>query len=132
MIYAKIDENGNILEFPYRIERIREVPSDAVEVNRNSKRIPTKWYQSLWYDRVEKENDEYVLYYRVGEKLYRSPEHKKECLTLLLKQARENNEKALQSSKITEEVYQNNISIIESVNVNDESTYDNFDGLVYQ
>jgi hypothetical protein len=132
MIYAKIDENGNVLEFPYRIERLREVPSDAVEVDSQSQKPSTKWYQGLWYDRVEKEGDKYVLYYTIGNKKYQSDQHKKETLSLLLKQAQENNQKALNASKITEEVYQNNISIIESVNVNDESTYDNFDGLVYQ
>ena len=58
MIYAKIDEQGNVLEFPYDFERTvefmqtREVPADAVEVDTLSNRPDVAWDEVYDIDEV--------------------------------------------------------------------------------
>ena len=66
MIYAKIDDQGNVLEFPYNFERTmefmqtREVPADAVEVDIASNRPSVAWDEVYDIDEVIIEGDAYV------------------------------------------------------------------------
>jgi hypothetical protein len=126
-VYVKVDEQGNVLEFPYRFQDLRKVPEDAVKCDTVSQRLPTKWYEGLWYDRVEKEGDNYVVYYTIGPKKYSSLDEKKQTLTILVAQAKIDSERNLSLDKITQEQHDENIQILNSIDVNDDATYDSFD-----
>jgi hypothetical protein len=128
-VYAKVDQEGNVLEFPYRFRDLRKVPEDAVKCDTVSQKPKVKWYEGLWYDRVEKEGDNYVVYYTVGLKKYASDMEKKQVLTTLIAQARIDLQAALDSGKITKKQYDSNIKILNSINVDDETTYDNYDNI---
>lgn len=129
-VYVKVDGQGNVLEFPYRIRDIRNIPEDAVKCDTVSQKPKVKWYQGLWYDRVEKDGDNYVVYYTIGLKKYSSEQEKKQVLTTLIAQSTIDSQRSLNSGRITQEQYDNNMSILASVDVNDESTYDNYDNLI--
>lgn len=66
MLYAKIDEQGNVIEFPYRdVDRQAEIPADAVIVDSNTNRPENEWELKLFYDGVFQSSDgSYVLNYR--------------------------------------------------------------------
>jgi len=74
MMYAKINEEGNVVEFPYRdLSRPdflpeQELPADAVEVDTETNRPQDAWDKKLFYDNVEKMGDKYVLNYRIEER----------------------------------------------------------------
>jgi hypothetical protein len=129
-VYVKVDGQGNVLEFPYRIRDIRNIPEDAVKCDTVSQKPKVKWYQGLWYDRVEKDGDNYVVYYTIGLKKYSSEQEKKQVLTTLIAQSTIDSQRSLNSGRITQEQYDNNMSILASVDLNDESTYDNYDNLI--
>ena len=127
MVYVKVDEQGNVLEFPYRFQDLRKVPEDAVKCDTSSQKPTVKWYEGLWYDRVEKEGDNYVVYYTIGPKKYSSLDEKKQTLTILVAQAKIDSERNLLLDKITQEQHYENIQILNSIDVNDDATYDSFD-----
>lgn len=131
-VYAKIDAEGNVIEFPYREltkpalqGRNSEVPEDAVEVDTTSRK-PTglKWYQGIWYDQVEREGDSYVLEYTVAEKKWSTPEEKKNTLATLIRMA-----KTKIDTLTDKEAKEANLAVLETINVNDETTYDNYHNL---
>lgn len=128
-VYVKVDANGNVLEFPYRFRDIRKVPDDAVKCDTISQKPKVKWYEGLWHDRVEREGDKYVVYYKIGLKKYGSVDEKKQALTFLIAQSRIDSKTALDSGKITQKQHDINIEILNSVDVNNEKTYDNYDNI---
>ncbi len=126
-VFAKIDENGDVLEFPYRVLDMRRMPADAVLCNSQVKK-PTnvKWYEGLWYERVEREGDEYVVYYIKKPKKFFSEDEKKNTLKTLIAQAINDSERALSEQKITFEQHNANLEVLHTIDVDDESTYDNY------
>jgi hypothetical protein len=132
MVYVKVDEQGNVLEFPYRFRDLRKVPEDAVKCDTVSQKPTVKWYEGLWYDRVEKEGDKYVVYYTIGLKKYSSVDEKKKTLAVLIAQAKVDSAANLSSGKITQEQHDDNMKILDDINVDDETTYDSFDTIKLQ
>lgn len=67
MLYAKINQAGDVVEFPYVFSDFPGTtpPSDAVPVDSTSLRPATTWNQKLIYDRVERSGDTYQLHYLV-------------------------------------------------------------------
>lgn len=131
--YAKVDAQGDVVEFPYsdlmreinRRARDTVIPEDAVEVDMTSRK-PTglKWYQGMWYDQVQREGDAYVLTYRVAEKKWSTPEEKRNNLATLIRMAQQ------EIDKLTDtEAKEANLAVLDTINVNDETTYDNYHNL---
>lgn len=128
MIYVKVDGEGNVLEFPYHFgPRVLEVPDDARPVDTSSQKIPTKWYESLWYDYVERQGDNYVVHYTKGLKKYANDAEKKNTLSILIRDANIKNAELLKDGIIEQSVFDSNKQILDSINVDDESTYDLYD-----
>jgi hypothetical protein len=130
MVYAKVDEQGNVLEFPYRFRDFRKVPDDAVKCDTQSQKPTVKWYEGLWHDRVEKEGEQYVVYYTVGLKKYSSVDEKKQTLRILVSQARVDSQNSLSAGKIDSAQHDANIAILDAINVDDETTYDSYNDIV--
>ena len=130
MVYAKVDEQGNVLEFPYRFRDLRKVPDYAVECDIQSQKPTVKWYEGLGHDRVEKEGDQYVVYYTVGLKKYSSDAEKKQTLCVLVSQARVDSQNNLAAGKIDSTQHEANIAILDAINVDDETTYDSYNDIV--
>lgn len=69
MMYAKIDEKGNVIEFPYRFDDSTGIPTDAVEVDTNQLKPAIKWDQKLLYDNIQKTpENKYLLSYTISDK----------------------------------------------------------------
>ena len=127
MIYAKIDESGQVVQFPYRLKKNEErnLPTDVVEVDTTTNKLTElKWYEGMWYDQINKVGDTYQVTYKKGLKKYSSDQEKKQVLAILVKDAKTKNASELQKSNITQEQHDSNLAILNSVDVNDESTYD--------
>ena len=128
-IYVKVDDQGNVIEFPYRqamnLRPHQSLPADAVKVDTTSKK-PTnvKWYEGLWFDRVEKEGDSYVLYYRKDEKKWSSPDVKKETLRTLIRMARLDIDKLQDDNEKLKK-----LAVLDSIDVENPVTYDNYHNL---
>lgn len=66
MIYAKIDDQGNVVEFPYNFDssvefrQTKEVPADAVEVDVETNKPDVSWDEVYDYDGTEVVNGAYV------------------------------------------------------------------------
>lgn len=132
MVYVRVDNDGNVLEFPYRLNpRQITAPDDARPVDIESQKLPTKWYEALWYDRVEKQGDNYVLYYTKGHKKYANDAEKKSTLSILIRDANIKNTEFLKDGVIEQSVFDSNKQILDSIDINDESTYDLFDTLSF-
>ena len=73
MMYAKINEDGSVAEFPYRsreLDRFRpnqELPTDVVEVDTHTNKPTLKWDQKVSIDSVVQEGDKYVATYHAPE-----------------------------------------------------------------
>jgi hypothetical protein len=94
MIYAKIDESGQVVQFPYRLKpnEERNLPTDAVEVDTTTNRLTElKWYEGMWYDQINKVGDTYQVTYKKGLKKYSSDQEKKKVLAILVKDAKTKN-----------------------------------------
>jgi hypothetical protein len=127
MFYAKIDSSGQVTKFPYRLTRDEEnnIPADVVEVDTRTNRIPDlKWYEGMWYDQVIKVGGTYQVTYTKGLKKYSTDQDKKQTLSILVRDALLKNTSELQNGNITEETYQSNIAILNSIDIDDETTYD--------
>ena len=97
MIYAKIDEQGNVLEFPYIIEVIQDIPADAVEVDTTTLRPPITWNQKLMYDSVIKNEDNtYTLSYTTGVR-FSTFEDKQKYMKVAVEQNKKQNEKTFKN-----------------------------------
>lgn len=130
--YAKIDENGDVIEFPYRLiienpiaPNEDEIPEDAVLVDTLTNR-PTglMWYQGAWFDTVERDGDNYVVTYTTGEKRWANDEEKKKTLETLIRMAK------MDINKLQDEdAKASNLAVLDTIDVNDTSTYDNYHNL---
>jgi hypothetical protein len=127
MIYAKINEAGEVLQFPYRLRpnEERNIPADVVRVDTTTNKLSgLKWYEGMWYDQVVRVGDAYQVTYTKGLKKYSSEQEKKQVLTTLIADAKMKNTTALQNDNITQEQHDSNVTILNSINVDDETTYD--------
>lgn len=133
MVYAKIDSSGNVVQFPYRLKPLEErnIPSDVVKVDTNTNKLTgLKWYEGMWFDEVIKVGDSYQVTYVKGNKKYSSPEEKKAVLRTLVADAKVTSKSRLDSGAITADQHQINLSILDSIDVDDESTYDLYNTIV--
>lgn len=75
MHYAKVDSEGNIIEFPYRVLDLRnqteELPEDVVEVDTATNRPDTNWDEVLQYGEIDVVDGNYVLSYNVVDRFAR-------------------------------------------------------------
>lgn len=127
--YAKVDSNGNVVEFPYRqLVRLMPgatIPEDAVEVDTETQK-PTdlKWYEAVWYNEIARTGDTYVASYTRGEKKWASVEEKKKTLSNLIEMAKQRI-KLLQDANKKATA----LAVLDTINVEDEQTYDNYHNL---
>ena len=124
--YAKVDSEGNVIQFPYReamnLRPIQTLPEDAVEVDtRSQKPQNLKWYEGIWYDRVERQGSNYVVFYRKGEKKWSSPDDKKNTLRTLVKMARMDVDKLEDDNE-----KKSKHAILDSIDPEDPNTYDDY------
>ena len=103
MVYAKIDEQGNVLEFPYRIDEIvritnQELPTDVIEVDSETLKPNANWDEKLLYDNLVNNSGVYQLSYTVSNK-FDTTEQKKKAITGLVSQYKKQN-KATFKSKV--------------------------------
>jgi len=103
MIYAKIDEQGNVLEFPYRIDEIVRItnqvlPTDVIEVDSETLKPNTSWNEKLLYDNLVNNNGVYQLSYAVSNR-FDTTEQKKKAIAVLVSQHKKQN-KATFKSKV--------------------------------
>lgn len=133
MVYAKINESGEVLQFPYRLKpnEERNIPSDVVKVDTTTNRLTgLKWYEGMWYDQVNKVGDTYQVTYTKGPKKYSSDDEKKQVLTTLVAEAKVKNSSELQKNNITQEQHDQNLVILNSIDVDDVDTYDLYNTIV--
>jgi hypothetical protein len=73
MMYARINEDGSVAEFPYSSRDIdmllsgQELPADMVEVDTQTNKPTIKWDEKVSIDSVVQEGDTYVATYNVPE-----------------------------------------------------------------
>lgn len=104
MVYAKVDEQGTVLDFPYRFdERLGTVPDDAVEVDVTTNLPSVSWDQVYDYVGVEKNGTEYMATFSVRDR-YTNAADKLKGITTLKRVKSNQNEKsfAYLSNKLRE------------------------------
>lgn len=136
-MYAKIDSQGNIVEFPVRNYDLfnmissESLPDDIVEVDSNTNMPQTTWNQILKYDGIENINGNYILNYAVSER-YFDFDDKKKFIENLIKQYLGENErrfsalsKQINTSYKQDEINTWNLQVTEAKNylnnINDHS-----------
>ena len=90
MIYAKIDNDGVVTQFPYHSHELErnipgqdnELPSDVVEVNTQTNFPSTSWDQVAQHDEVVKTGEDYAVTYTVVDR-YSNDEDKLEGITTM-------------------------------------------------
>jgi len=102
-MYAKIDEQGNVVEFPYITDRLggakefRDIPADAVEVDTTSLRPAVSWNQKLMHDAVIKNEDgTYALTFTTEVK-FSTFEDKQKWMKIAITQNKKQNENIFKS-----------------------------------
>ena len=86
MMYAKINEDGSVAEFPYRSRDIdflrpnQELPADVVVVDTQTNRPTLKWDQKASVDSVVVEGDKYIATYTQPEAKYADDAAKLEAI----------------------------------------------------
>jgi len=103
-MYAKIDNQGAVIEFPYRINRLeftvnQALPTNIIEVDTETFKPSAKWDQKLLYGNLANNNGVYQLSYTVSAR-FDTIEQKKKAITSLLLQYKKQN-KAAFNSKIS-------------------------------
>jgi hypothetical protein len=97
-MYARIDDNGSIIEFPVRdFDTLRlpssdPIPDDIVEVDTETNKPSKSWNQILSYNGVENINGNYFLNYSVNER-HNDFDSKKSFIEKLVKQYKNQNER---------------------------------------
>lgn len=111
MIYAKIDDQGNVLEFPYDFEATpefmqnREVPTDAVEVDVEANKPDVSWDEVYNYADVEVVDGAYVATFTTRDR-YTTAEDKLKGITTLKRVELAQNDRAFAArSKALREKY---------------------------
>lgn len=132
MPFAKIDKEGNVIQFPVRVPPLQTIPDDFVDVN-ISLRKPTglKWYQSAWWNTVEKIDDKYVVNYVVGDSYPPNSIEKKKAFQKHVESLRRKINEYLFAGDITQEQAEGNNYILDIVNPDDETTYDKIEELEF-
>lgn len=130
MAYAKVDLNGDVIEFP--CISIDDENSIYVEVD-DYKLKPEKfkWYQSIWYDSVQREDDKYYAVYRIDNRKFTDAKEKKEVFKFFIEASRGKNQKRYDDGGITKEVYDANLAILENIDVNDPASDDDLEKLTF-
>jgi len=94
-MYARINENGDIVEFPIPnldILRFREsIPDDVIEVDTETNKPSVTWDKTLLYDGIENINGSYILNYTITER-FSNFEDKRKCVQNLITQYNKQNE----------------------------------------
>lgn len=131
-MYARVDADGNVVEFPVTLKQIKGMDPDMVVVN-TEKYKPTnlKWYQGAWWDTAVREGDEYFAQYRIDTKKFTSSEERKNVFQYFVDMNKGKNQYRFDQNLITEEQYNANLSILNAIDVTDESMSDEFDKLVF-
>ncbi len=133
MIYAKVDSEGNVIKYPIRVRPLQPVPGNCVLIDTDSKRpSDLKWYQSCWYDKIEREGDKYVMTYIVKNLSNISEEQLKSTFISLFDQHRKLNEDLFSTGKITKEQFDKNTNLLDLTNFDDPKTYELIEKLEFQ
>lgn len=98
-MYARIDSNGNVIEFPVNIidgfpiftTTPENLPDDIVEVDVNTNKPSTTWNQSLTYSDIVISNGQYILNYNITTR-FNDFESKQSYIKDLVTIYRKNNE----------------------------------------
>jgi hypothetical protein len=113
MIYGKIDENGDIIEYPYRLDPLQRnnLPADAVEVDVDTNRPAVNWDQKVIFESVERVGDNYLAVYGTPVDKFNTPEEKAKNIAIIknasindIKRTFENKSKNLKASYVEGEV----------------------------
>jgi hypothetical protein len=123
-MYAKIDENGNVIEFPLSpfLPKIDINSSDIVEVDTEANKPHSTWNTNLYYDGIENIDGRYVLKYKTSER-YSDFDSKKKAIEELVNLYSGQNEgtfeslsKDFNSSYTQSEINTWNLQIVEANN----------------
>jgi len=135
-MYARIDNDGNVIEFPVREYDRFLLPSseplldDVVEVDTETNKPITTWNQILSYNGIENINGNYFLNYSVNER-HNDFDSKKTFIEKLVKQYKNQNErkfialsKQINASYKQDEINTWNLQVTEAKNyLNDIDDY---------
>jgi hypothetical protein len=131
-MYARIDADGNVLEFPVVLKNYRETEENIVKVDtEKNKPKDLKWYQAAWYDNAVKDGEEYVANYTIGDRKFSSVEESSLSFKYFIEMYKGKNELRYKEESITKEQYDANLTVLNSINVEDRNCYDDFDKLVF-
>lgn len=132
MPYAKIDSEGNVIEFPISARNFQQLDDSYVELDTYKfKPKDLKWYQGAWYESVEKVDDTYCVRYRIGNKKFSSDEEKENVFKYFIEAKRGKNQLRYDNNQITKEQYAANLAILDSIKTNDPSFYDDLEKLIF-
>ena len=113
-MYARIDNDGNVIEFPVReydrflLPSSEPLPDDVVEVDTETNKPITTWNQILSYNGIENTNGNYFLNYSVNQR-YTDFDSKKSFIEKLVRQYKDQNERKFVSlSKQINALYKQN------------------------
>jgi hypothetical protein len=94
-MYARINENGDIVEFPIvNLDILRfgeSIPDDVIEVDTETNKPTLTWDKILLHDSIENINGSYILNYTISERFSKF-EDKKKCVENLIIQYNKQNE----------------------------------------
>lgn len=91
MLYAKIDDNGSVVVFPYVFNDILQVPADAVKVDTQTLKPKHNWDEKLLIDQlIKNDQNEYLVSYKVLPK-FDTLEQKQEAIRILKSQYEKQN-----------------------------------------
>jgi len=95
MIYAKIDKQGNVLEFPYNFVS-EEIPDNAVEVDTTTNLSNMSWDTVQEFDEVVLESGTYIMTFTTRDRYSNSAEKLKAIKELKLSKMNQNDRELFQ------------------------------------
>lgn len=105
MVYAKIDQNENVIKFPYYFRSLdhsrQPLPDDVVPVDVTANKPTIKWDQKVTYAGVTKINNRYVVEYNPPESKFNNFEQRKKNIIDLKKMYQQINERTF-TAKVKE------------------------------
>jgi hypothetical protein len=132
MIYAKIDSEGNVIKYPVRIRPLQPLLGNLVEVDLITRKPENlKWYESIWYDGIERVDDKYIMNYRIGELFDPNSQEKRERFQQVVGSLRIKNMYMFDQELITKEKFDSNNLKLDMTNPEDEQTYNLIDELEF-
>lgn len=96
MIYAKLDDQGNVTEFPYRdrsVERLSpndDLPEGVVRVDIETNRPNVTWEQIYHFDTVTKTGDNYIASFTVSDRFKNDEDKLRGIKDLVLIRSKQN------------------------------------------